>query len=514
MTDLVNKWKELLKEDESAANEVKQYTKDKLMSRILENQEKDFTTESIYRDEKLAEAFSVNEAEVGGDHGYDPTNIAAGQTSGAVTQIAPTVMGMVSRALPKLVAFDIAGVQPMNAPTSQVFSLRTIYGTNPLDETAKEAFHPMYAPDTMFSGNGAAKVFEELEANAKLTEGEIYVFTFTETGIAYLQVASDVDLTAPAQSELETWVIGQVTAGTLVEISEGMATSIAEVQEGFNGTKDNPWNEMTFRIDKQTIEAKSRQLKSQYSIELAQDLRNVHGMDADAQLSAVLGDEVILEINREVVNWINYTAQVGKSGLTQTPNTKAGVFDLNDPLDVRGARWAGEAFKALTFQIDKEAAEIARQTGRGAGNFIIASRGVVNVLAAVDKGVTPAAQGFAQGLNTDTTKSTFAGVLAGRYRVYIDQYARHEYFTVGYKGTNEMDAGIYYAPYIMLTPLRGTDPKNFQPVLGFKTRYGIGINPFYDTRAQHPKKRITSGMAGLESLGKNGYFRRVAVKGI
>ena len=278
---------------------------------------------------------------------------------------------------------------------------------------------------------------------------------------------------------------------------------------------DNPWNEMGFRIDKQVIEAKSRQLKAQYSIELAQDLRAVHGMDADAELSGILATEIMLEINREVVDWINYSAQLGKTGMTQTVGSKAGVFDFQDPVDIRGARWAGESFKALLFQIDKEAAEIARQTGRGAGNFIIASRNVVNALAAVDTGVTPAAQGLGQGFNADTTKTVFAGILGGRYKVYIDQYARQDYFTIGYKGANEMDAGIYYAPYVALTPLRGSDPKNFQPVMGFKTRYGIGINPFADSASQQPNARIQSGMPSIvNSVGKNAYFRRIWVKGL
>lgn len=518
MTDnnLLNKWDELIETAEAgeSAQEVATRSRHQTFARIMENQESDFGSESVYRDEKLAESFgSLQEAEIGGDHGYDASNIAAGQTTGAVTHIAPAVMGMVSRALPKLIAFDVAGVQPMSAPTSQVFALRSIYGKDPLASGAKEAFHPMYAPDANFSGSAAAKAFDAIAASATLAAGVVYTYVFAETGLAYLQVAGEA-LTAAAAGELEAWVLAQVAASTLVEINEGMATSIAELQEGFNGSEDNAWNEMTFRIDKQTVESKTRQLKASYSIELAQDLRRIHGIDADAQLSSVLTDEVVLEINREVVNWINYTAQVGKTGMTQAPNTQAGVFNFNDPLDVRGARWAGESFKALLFQIDKEAAEIARQTGRGAGNFIIASRNVVNVLASVDKNISPAGQGLASGLNTDTTKSTFAGILNGRYKVYIDQYARHDYFTVGYKGANEMDAGIYYAPYIMLTPLRGADPKNFAPVLGFKTRYGIGINPFYDTKAQTPKGRITSGMPGIDAIGKNGYFRRVGVVGI
>lgn len=513
--NLLNKWNDLIETAEAGigAAEIAQRSRHQTMARIMENQESDFSEESIYRDEKLAEAYgSLQEAEVGGDHGYSPSNIAAGQTSGAVTHIAPAVMGMVSRALPKLIAFDVCGVQPMNAPTSQIFALRNVYGADPLAVGAKEAFHPMYAPDANFSGAAAAKVFDAIAASTPLTKGTVYTHVFAETGLAYLQVNA-TGLTSEAAPALEQWVFAQVAAGTLVEINEGMATSIAELQQEFNGSTDNPWNEMTFRIDKQTVEAKSRQLKASYSIELAQDLRRVHGIDADAQLSSVLTDEVVLEINREIVNWINYTAQIGKTGVTQAPNTQAGVFNFNDPLDVRGARWAGESFKALLFQIDKEAAEIARQTGRGAGNFIIASRNVVNVLASVDKNVSPAAQGLAKGMNTDTTKSTFAGVLSGRYKVYIDQYARHDYFTVGFKGDNELDAGIYYAPYILLTPLRGTDPKNFAPVMGFKTRYGVGINPFADTKAQSPKGRISSG-SPIDAIGANGYFRRVAVVGI
>ena len=514
---LVADWKPLLEAE--GAPEIAQ-GKQAIIAKIFENQDKDINSDAAYRDEKLAEAFGgfLTEAEIGGDHGYDPQNIAAGQTSGAVTQIGPAVMGMVRRAIPNLIAFDICGVQPMQGPTGQVFALRAVYGKDPIASGAKEAFHPMYAPDAMFSGQGATKTFPVLAGGAKVAQGDILKHVFVATGTAFLQATGAATLAATTSpEELDAEVIKQMDAGVLVEIAEGMATSIAELQEGFNGSSNNPWNEMGFRIDKQVIEAKSRQLKAQYSIELAQDLRAVHGMDADAELANILATEIMLEINREVIDWINYSAQIGKTGQTLTIGSKAGVFDFQDPVDVRGARWAGESFKALLFQIDKESAEIARQTGRGAGNFIIASRNVVNVLASVDTNVSPAAQGLARGLNTDTTKATFAGILGGRYKVYIDQYARQDYFTIGYKGDNEMDAGIYYAPYVALTPLRGADPKNFQPVLGFKTRYGIGINPFADTAAQQPagNARINNGMPSIaNSVGKNGYFRRVLVKGI
>lgn len=516
--ELVTKWNKLL-ENENLP-EIVGASKQAIIAKIFENQEHDILTAPEYRDEKISEAFGsfLTEAEIGGDHGYDATNIASGNASGAVTQIGPAVMGMVRRAIPHLIAFDICGVQPLNNPTGQVFALRAVYGKDPIAAGAKEAFHPMYAPDAMHSGQGATgAAFPALAAGSATEVGKIYKHVFQETGIGYFQATAVVTIDAGATDagKLDVEVQKQIEAGVLAELAEGMATSIAELQEGFNGSTGNAWNEMGFRIDKQVIEAKSRQLKASYSIELAQDLRAVHGMDADAELSGILATEIMLEINREVIDWINYSAQVGKSGQTLTVGSKAGVFDFQDPIDVRGARWAGESFKALLFQIDKESAEIARQTGRGAGNFIIASRNVVNVLAAVDTGVSYAAQGLGQGFNVDTTKAVFAGVLGGRYKVYIDQYARTDYFTMGYKGSNEMDAGIYYAPYVALTPLRGSDPKNFQPVMGFKTRYGIGINPFADSQAQQPKGRITSGMPDIaNSLGLNGYFRRVYVKGI
>lgn len=515
---LLEKWTPLLEAEGLPEVDKSKY---KVLSKIFENQEADFATGTEYRDSEIVKAFSgfLTEAEIGGDHGYDATNIAAGQTSGAVTQIGPAVMGMVRRALPNLIAFDIAGVQPLNGPTGQVFSLRSVYGKDPLAAGAKEAFHPMFSPDTMHSGQGSAEAFGKVTAGEALAIGEIRVHDFADTGRVYVQAikAVTVDAGATTPKALDAEVKKLMETAVVAEIGEGMATSVAELQEGFNGSSNNPWNEMGFRIDKQSVEVKSRQLKAQYSIELAQDLKAVHGMDADAELAGILATEIMLEINREIVDWINFSAQVGKTGFTQTVGSKAGVFDFQDPVDVKGARWAGEAYKALLIQIDKEASEIARQTGRGIGNFIIASRNVVMALAQVDERVSPAAQGLATGMNYDTTKATFAGVLGGRYKVYIDQYARQDYFTVGFKGTSELDAGIYYLPYVPLTPLRGSDPKNMQPVMAFKTRYAVGINPFADSQAQQPagNRRIANGMPTIEnSAGKNAYFRKVYVKGI
>lgn len=518
--ELMTKWQDLVEAE--GLPEIATKSKKHLVAAILEQQEKDCEHDPVYRDEKIVESFAgfLAEAEIVGDHGYDPQRIAAGAASGAITNVGPAVIGMVRRAIPNLIAFDIAGVQPMNAPTGQFFALRAVYGKDPLAAGAKEAFHPTQAPDAMWSGQGAdpATKFATLTAGTSIADGAIVKYDYEQSGRAYYQNVSGEALVPDAgatdKTKLDVAVTKLLEDGKIAEIAYGMATSVAELQEQFNGSTGNPWNEMGFRIDKSVIEARSRQLKAQYSVELAQDLRAVHGMDADAELSAILATEIMLEINREIIDTINYTAQVGKSGWSLSEGTKAGVFDFNDPYDVRGARWAGESYKALLIQIDKEANEIARQTGRGAGNFIIASRNVVSALARIDTSISVAGMGFQKTLNVDTTKATFAGVLGGVYRVYIDQYARQDYFTVGYKGDNEMDAGIYYAPYVALTPLRGSDPKNFQPVMGFKTRYGIGVNPFANSRSEAPTDRITSGMVSRDMVGKNAYFRRVWVRGL
>ncbi|UOL51170.1 hypothetical protein [Vibrio phage XZ1] len=513
--NLTEKWKELLEADGAEMPEIATATKQKIMSKIFENQDRDINNDPMYRDPQLIEAFNagLNEAVVNGDHGYDPSNIAQGVTTGAVTNIGPTVMGMVRRAIPQLIAFDIAGVQPMTGPTSQVFTLRSVYGKDPL--TGKEAFHPTRQADASFSGQAAASTIADFPTTGAATDGTPYKAEVTTSGgdvdTRYFLALGAVAL-AVAGEMTATEYTDAVAGGLLVEIDAGMATSQAELQENFNGSSNNEWNEMSFRIDKQVVEAKSRQLKAQYSIELAQDLRAVHGLDADAELSGILANEVMVELNREIVNLVNSQAQIGKSGWTQGQGA-AGVFDFADAVDVKGARWAGEAYKALLIQIEKEANEIGRQTGRGNGNFIIASRNVVSALSMTDTLVGPAAQGMQDGsMNTDTNQTVFAGVLGGRFKVFIDQYAVNDYFTVGFKGSTEMDAGVFYSPYVPLTPLRGSDSKNFQPVIGFKTRYGIQVNPFADPTKSAEK--VGNGAPVAASMGKNAYFRRVFVKGL
>ena len=523
-SELFNKWQPLVEAD--GLPEIATASRKDIISAIFENQEKDIKAdqEGVYTDSFIGkQAKALSEAVVTGDHGYTPDNIAAGKNSGAAVSTGAAIMGMVRRAIPNMIAFDICGVQPMTMPTGQIFSVRSMYGKKPTDAGAYEAFHPMYAPDTSFSGatgtvaaaTGALTAFAKLTKSTAVGTGVVVTHRFQDGHQMYVMNVSTADWTpnAEAGATQDQEVLAAIQTGTIAEVSEGMITSYAELCEGFNGSTTNAWNEMSFRIDKQTVEVKSRQLKAQYSIELAQDLKAVHGMSADAELSSILATEMMLEINREILLWINATAQIGKTGWTNMHGGQAGVFNMDDPTDTRNARWAGESYKSLIIQIDKEANEIARQTGRGAGNFVIASRNLVAALAHTDMFVGPAVQGTTTGLNIDTNKAVFAGILAGKYKVYIDQYAKSDYFTVGYKGS-EMDAGIYYCPYVPLTPLRGSDPKNFQPVLGFKTRYAVGVNPMADSAKNKGFSQINNGMPTKEMFGKNCYFRRVYVKGI
>ena len=518
---LVEKWNGLLEAD--GLPEIASMGQKEIMARILENQQMDIVSNSVYKDHEIKQMAEglINEAMISGDSSTDPAGQAAGVNTGSAVGVGASVMGMVRRALPNLVAFELCGVQPMSSPTSQLFALRALYGS---DGSGPEAFRPDTAPNTMFSGAGAPgnPAIAAADFTQIIADGTVFSVggDTPQNEIRFFQTIGAVDATTLSGSATDAEIVAvlmdpsDVTAtGAVVEVGEAMATSIAESQEGFNGSTSNEWNEMSFRIDKQTVAAKSRQLKAQYSIELAQDLRAVHGMDADSELNSILSNEIVVEINREIVDLINSQAQWGCAGKT-AGTTSVGVFDIADADDNKGARWAGEAYKSILIQIEKECNEIARQTGRGAGNVMVASRNVVSALAMTDTFVSYGAQGMQNGtLVTDTTKTVFAGVLNGRIKVFIDQYAMQDYITVGYKGATELDAGVFYLPYVPLTPLRSADSRNFQPVLGWKTRYGVGVNPFADPAAGVPGAQVES-MAPTATMGKNAYFRKFLVKGL
>jgi len=388
--ELQSKWSPVLEHGDLPA--IKDPHKRAVTTIVLENQEK------ALREEKTAmfsEAAPANSVTGGGVDNYDPILIS-----------------LVRRALPNLMAYDVAGVQPMTGPTGLIFAMKSHYSSQTGDEALfNEA-------DTDFSGAGAH-------------DG-----------------SNPVD--------------GAYTTGT------GVATATAE---DFGGA--TTLNEMAFSIEKTTVTAKTRALKAEYTVELAQDLKAVHGLDAESELSNILSQEILAEINREVIRTIYKVAKTGAAS-TATP----GTFDLD--VDSNG-RWSVERFKGLLFNIERDANVIAQDTRRGKGNFIICSADVASALAM--SGVLDYTPALSTDLNVDDTGNTFAGTLNGRYKVYIDPYsantgAASQFYVAGYKGSSAYDAGLFYCPYVPLQMVRAIDPNTFQPKIGFKTRYGMIANPF------------------------------------
>jgi hypothetical protein len=286
-----------------------------------------------------------------------------------------------------------------------------------------------------------------------------------------------------------------------------MATSTAEA---LGDTSNNSFAEMAFSIEKSTVTAKSRALKAEYTMELAQDLKAIHGLDAETELANILSSEILSEINREIVRTIYIVAEKGASANTGTVNTTTeGVFDLDT--DSNG-RWSVERFKGLMFQVEREANAIAQRTRRGKGNILITSSDVASALQMA--GVLDYAPALNNNLQVDDTGNTFAGILNGRYKVYIDPYsanqAAKQYFVVGYKGSSQYDAGIFYCPYVPLQMVRAVGQDNFQPKIGFKTRYGIQANPFAESSGSSAAAVIN----GAGNINSNRYYRRVQVANI
>lgn len=364
--------------------------------------------------------------------------------TGGFAKFDPVLISLVRRAMPQMIAYDVCGVQPMTQPTGLIFAMKSRYST----QGGTEAL--FNEADTDFAGTG--------------THSGVYDFG------------------------------GSETTGT------GLATSAGE-RLGQGGTGDGSFGAMAFSIEKTSVTAKTRALKAEYSVELAQDMKSVHGLDAEGELSNILSTEILAEINREVIRTIYKTAKAGAAVGTTT----AGTFDLDT--DSNG-RWSVEKFKGLMFQIEREANAIGQQTRRGRGNVIITSADVASALAMA--GVldyTPALQGNAS-LNIDDTSTTFAGVLNGKYKVYVDPYTANvsatQFFVVGYKGASAFDAGLFYCPYVPLQMVRAVDPNSFQPKIGFKTRYGLVANPFVN---------LDDGTSGEDNLTANAnyYYRRVKV---
>ncbi len=451
---LQEKWAPLL--DYNGLGEIKDAHRRAVTAVLLENQERALREEREF----LYETPTVN---------TDPSATgAAGFSGGASSPVAgfdPVLISLIRRSMPNLVAYDLAGVQPMNAPTGLIFAMRSKY----VDQNGAEAL--FNEADTAFSGQNAG-----------------YGNTAGATGVAAgfgttAQSGANPGLLNPTGSPLGSYNVGQ-----------GMSTSESEA---LDGTGSSAFNEMAFSIEKVTVTAKSRALKAEYSLELAQDLKAIHGLNAEAELANILSTEILAEINREVIRTIYKIAEQGATLNTAT----SGVFDLD--VDSNG-RWSVEKFKGLIFQIERDANQIAQRTRRGKGNMILCSADVASAL--THAGLLDYTPALNANLNVDDTGNTFAGVLNGRYKVYIDPYAANnsanQYYVVGYKGSSPYDAGLFYCPYVPLQMVRAVGENSFQPKIGFKTRYGIVANPFAEG--------TNAGLGRLEA-NSNRYYRRVRV---
>jgi len=455
---LQEKWAPLLNHE--GLDPIKDSHRRAVTAVLLENQERFLSEEKSFLSE--APTMSV------GNGGYT----GAATASGPVAGFDPVLISLIRRSMPNLVAYDLAGVQPMNAPTGLIFAMRSRYvdGTNADRRLGTEAL--FNEPDSAFSGQSSA---------------------FNNTS-GFVNGATGLGTTA--QSGTNPGALNPSTTATQAayDVGQGMRTDDAE---NLGSTAAQQFNEMAFSIEKVTVTAKSRALKAEYSLELAQDLKAIHGLNAEAELANILSTEILAEINREVIRTIYKVAESG----AQVNTAQAGTFNLD--VDSNG-RWSVEKFKGLLFQIERDANAIAQRTRRGKGNIIMCSADVASALTMA--GVLDYTPALNANLNVDDTGNTFAGVINGKYRVYIDPYAANsaatQYYVIGYKGSSPYDAGLFYCPYVPLQMVRAVGQDTFQPKIGFKTRYGMVENPF--------SQGTTQGNGTL-TVNANRYYRRVAV---
>lgn len=408
---------------------------------------------------------------------------------GAMTNFDPILISLVRRAMPNLIAFDIAGVQPMQSPTGLIFALKPKYNANQAGN-AGVGVQAISAPGVDAASALYGGKFAALQGTATSTTT---VNTAAGGAINYTgasgffpsigQVVSGTGITTGSVVTgvtVNTFTIDKATTASLAAVTITFAAGLAtaNISSTFAPPSTTATGEglvnfaqMGFSIEKSTVTAKTRALKADYTLELAQDLKAVHGLDAESELANILSAEILFEINREIIELVNANAVLGSPS-----STVAGTFNM--ALDADG-RWAAERAKGLLMAIEFEANRIAKDTRRGKGNFVVCSSNVASVLSA--SGALDYAPALKTELNVDDTGNTFAGVLNGRIKVYVDPYAISDYVTVGYRGTNAYDAGLFYCPYVPLTMVRAVDPADFQPKIAFKTRYGITTNPFVDS---------------------------------
>jgi hypothetical protein len=474
---LMEKWAPLL--DAEGVDAIKDSHRRATTAVLLENQERFLREQSAFESGTgmLSEAAPTNSGNaVGASGAFGAGSADAGPTAG----FDPVLISLIRRSMPNLVAYELAGVQPMNGPTGLIFAMRSRY-TN---QSGTEAF--FNEPDSAFSANKAGTNI------GQATQGD-YTDATDDDGTVGFGSTGTQRGTNPAilEGAASDAVQAQYSVG------QGMATGDSEaLGDGSNGD----FNEMAFSIEKVTVTAKSRALKAEYSMELAQDLRAIHGLNAEAELANILSSEILAEINREVIRTIYKTAEAG----SQVNVANAGFFDLD--VDSNG-RWSVEKFKGLLFNIERDANRIAQRTRRGKGNIILTSADVASALTMA--GVLDYTPALNANLQVDDTGNTFAGTINGKYRVYIDPFsansAANQYYVVGYKGTSPYDAGLFYCPYVPLQMVRAVNDGTFQPKIGFKTRYGLVSNPYAEGTAQG-LGRITSN--------SNRYYQRTVVKNL
>ncbi len=439
---LMEKWAPVLNEE--SAGTIQDAHRKAVTAAVLENQE------TALREEGLLE-----------------TNNTTAVTGGGTANWNPVLIALVRRAMPNLMAYDICGVQPMSGPTGLIFAMKSRYQTTKSGASANDEALFGEAVANYSGDSGTAAQSADPSGLSGVADGS--------------HVAADSSIDNERDSSLPNAAIDPYT------------TVEAEALGAAGGEQ---FAEMGFTIEKATVTAKSRALKAEYTLELAQDLKAIHGLDAETELANILSTEIMAEINREVVRTINAQAKTGAG----TNNTAInGIFDVQTDAD---GRWSVEKFKGLIMQIEREANQIAKDTRRGKGNFMICSSDVASAFAA--SGMLDYAPAMNTALNVDDTGNTFAGVLNGRTRVYIDPYSTADYVNVGYKGTNPYDAGLFYCPYVPLTMVRAVGEDTFQPKIGFKTRYGMVSNPFVGATPAN----------GLAANKTNQYYRIFRVDNI
>jgi hypothetical protein len=468
---LQEKWAPLL--DYQGLDSIKDSHRRMVTAVLLENQEKFLREERDFLYEGPAPTSTTGS-----------TSSTAGFSAGAadggpVAGFDPVLISLIRRSMPNLVAYDLAGVQPMNGPTGLIFAMRSRY-TN---QSGAEALFD--EADTTFSGRRGQ-------------QDGYFVDPAVEGNVGFGTTAG--------QAGANPGLLSAGGAQQDYNVGQGMGTADAERLGSDSG---EAFNEMAFSIEKVTVTAKSRALKAEYSLELAQDLKAIHGLNAEAELANILSTEILAEINREVIRTIYKTAESGAAHNV----ANAGTFDLD--IDSNG-RWSVEKFKGLIFQIERDANAIAQRTRRGKGNIIMCSSDVASALSMA--GLLDYTPALNANLNVDDTGNTFAGVLNGKYRVYIDPYSGGvnpnanggQYYVVGYKGSSPYDAGLFYCPYVPLQMVRAVGQDTFQPKIGFKTRYGLVANPF----AEGKSSSAPETSLGRLQTNSNRYYRRVLVKNL